>query len=61
LRVFALLLGMALAGVIEGVQLALPGKNADLTDWALACLGVALGVWLAAALLRQTRWSGRRA
>lgn len=35
------------AGVIEGGQLALPGKNPDLTDWVLECCGALVGLWVA--------------
>ncbi len=34
------------AGVVEGGQLLLPKKNADLTDWVLECCGGLAGLWL---------------
>lgn len=40
-----------MAAVIEGIQLALPGKNADLTDWSIEVIGGLLGALVAA------RWS----
>ncbi len=56
-------LGLAVAGSVAGVveagQLALPGKNADFTDWVLECLGAGLGLWLALALGRSgTKYVG---
>ncbi len=50
-RLWAWTLGLAFvcgaAALIEGGQLALPGKNADLTDWALEFSGGAFGLWFA--------------
>lgn len=42
-----------IAALVEGAQLALPDKVADLADWMLATAGGALGVELALMILRQ--------
>lgn len=52
------LFASGVAGVIEGGQLALPGKNADLTDWALESFGAIFGLWLALKCAKSAR-SGR--
>jgi glycopeptide antibiotics resistance protein len=44
----SLLLVALVAAAVEGIQLALPEKNADLTDWAIEFAGGALGALLAA-------------
>lgn len=58
-QLWAWTLGLAFvcgaAALIEGGQLALPGKNADLTDWALECSGGAFGLWLALLLAPRKR------
>lgn len=46
-KAVALLLAAALALVVEGGQLFLPGKHADLTDWVIELSGAALGAWAA--------------
>lgn len=47
-------------GLIEAGQLALPGKNADITDWVLEVLGGALGIWLALAMRAAAIPAGAR-
>jgi len=51
--VFGVTIAAGVAGVIEAVQLALPGKNADITDWVLECAGAIGGFWIARAVLRS--------
>lgn len=49
-------LGVALvAAGVEGIQLALPDKNADLTDWVIECAGGLLGAWIAGRWLTPLR------
>lgn len=43
----------AMAALVEGVQLALPGKVADLTDLVLEAAGGWLGLWIGARLLAR--------
>jgi VanZ family protein len=49
-----LAVGLVAAGV-EGVQLALPGKNADLTDWGIEFIGGLVGALIAARWSRSSR------